>query len=443
MYNLELLKNAGCQVPLSVLTRPVVYTPIINKQKGYIATNKMKILVIDDSPTVLELTLKLLQAAGHEVEGLSFPGEAVERTRALKPDIIVCDIMMPDISGFEVCRNIRKEEDLADVKIVMSSSKAYEADRDKAKSLGADGYIVKPFTMAKFNSIMQSLGSMQLSAWGVRGTLPTPQQGYIAYGGNTSCYSLQISPGHHFVFDAGTGIRNLGSHLLKNGQPRITATLFITHPHWDHINAFPFFTPLYIPGNVVRIYGASQASTTFEQLMVAQMDGIYFPITVREFGATLSFHEIGEQEMMIDGVKVRSMWLKHPGNCLGYRVDLHDRSFCYITDNELYPSDSEFADEEFVNKLADFCRGANVLVHDCTYFDDEYASKVHWGHSSLSEVCRLAHLAEVDRLWIHHHDPDQTDEDIERKLEFCTSVLQSLGSSTKAVLPHEGMSENV
>jgi len=89
MYNLELLKNAGCQVPLSVLTRPVVYTPIINKQKGYIATNKMKILVIDDSPTVLELTLKLLQAAGHEVEGLSFPGEAVERTRALKPDIIV------------------------------------------------------------------------------------------------------------------------------------------------------------------------------------------------------------------------------------------------------------------------------------------------------------------------------------------------------------------
>ena len=259
----------------------------------------MKILVIDDSRTALELTVGLLQSAGHEVDALYFPAEAVERARALKPDIIVCDIMMPDISGFEVCRNIRMEEDLAEVKIIMSSSKAYEADRSKAKKLGANGYIVKPFTMAKFDSIMQSLESMQISAWGVRGTLPTPQQGYIAYGGNTSCYSLQVSPGHHFVFDAGTGIKSLGNHLLKNGHSRITATLFITHPHWDHINAFPFFTPLYIPGHVVRVYGASQAETNFEQIMVAQMDGTYFPVTVREFGATLNFHELGEQEINI------------------------------------------------------------------------------------------------------------------------------------------------
>ena len=405
--------------------------------------NKMKVLVIDDSSTALKVTMRLLKAAGHEVEGLNLPEQAVERARALLPDIIVCDLMMPGISGFEVCRNIRKEEDLADVQIVMSSAKAYEADRNKAKKLGAVGYIVKPFTIEKFETIMRSLSSMQVTAWGVRGTLPTPQEGYIAYGGNTSCYSLQISPEQYLVFDAGTGIKNFGSDLLKNGHSRITADLFITHPHWDHINAFPFFTPLYIPGNVVRVHGAVQDDTGFEQLMVAQMDGTYFPVTVREFGATLSFNEIGEQEIDVDGVRVRSMLLKHPGNCLGYRIDHHGRSFCYITDNELYPADSEFCDEEFVLKLADFCRGANVLVHDCTYFDHEYAGKVHWGHSSLSEVCRLAHLAEVERLWIHHHDPDQSDKDIERKLEFCTTALQSLGSSTKPVLPRERMSEDV
>jgi ribonuclease BN (tRNA processing enzyme) len=124
-------------------------------------------------------------------------------------------------------------------------------------------------------------------------------------------------------------------------------------------------------------------------------------------------------------------------------VDYAGRSFCYITDNELYLQDSEFSDEEFMHSLANFCRGANVLVHDCTYFDKEYASKVHWGHSSLSEVCRLAHLAEVERLWIHHHDPDQADEDIARKLEFCEGVLRGLGSKTVAVLPREGMSELV
>jgi ribonuclease BN (tRNA processing enzyme) len=177
--------------------------------------------------------------------------------------------------------------------------------------------------------------------------------------------------------------------------------------------------------------------------MVAQMDGTYFPVTVREFGAHVTFHEIGEQNLSIDDVRISTIHLKHPGHCLGYRVDHRDRSFCYITDNEIYPEDSDFADEEFTHKLADFCRGANVLVHDCTYFDEEYASKLHWGHSALSEVCRLAHLAEVERLWIHHHDPEQDDDDIARKLDVCVSALQKLGSETVAVLPREGMTEAV
>ena len=405
--------------------------------------NGLKILVIDDSSVALKLTVRLLQDAGHAAEGLNRPEEALGRVSQLQPDIVVCDIMMPGVNGLEVLRLMREDASLADVRIVMASAKAYETDRNKAKKLGADGYIVKPFTMEKFDAILQSLDSMQLSAWGVRGTLPVPQEGYIRYGGNTSCYSLQFSPERHMVFDAGSGIKNFGSELLKAGKSRITADLLITHPHWDHINAFPFFTPLYIPGNIVRVHGCAQDEIGFDQLIQAQMDGTYFPITVREFGARLTFHEIGEQEMELDGISVRSMLLKHPGHCLGYRVDHRGRSFCYITDNEIYPADSEFADEEFLHNLANFCRGANVLVHDCTYFDDEYATKIHWGHSSLSEVCRLAHLAEVERLWIHHHDPDQTDDDIERKLEFCASALEAYGSRTEVVLPNEGMSEVV
>ncbi len=173
------------------------------------------------------------------------------------------------------------------------------------------------------------------------------------------------------------------------------------------------------------------------------MDGVYFPVTVREFGAHVTFHEIGEQKIVMDDVRVRTIMLKHPGHCLGYRVDYNGRSFCYITDNELYPADSDFADEEFLKALAAFCHGANVMVHDSTYFDEEYATKVHWGHSSLSEVCRLAALAEVERLWIHHHDPDQDDEAIARKLDFCATALRTLGSETEAVLPSEGRCEVV
>lgn len=403
----------------------------------------MKVFVVDDSSMAVNVTVQLLQQAGYDAEGLVGSENAFTRIRALRPDVVVSDVMMPGINGFELLSLIRADESLAGMRVVMASAKAYEADRNKASKLGADGYIIKPFAVDKLEAILKSAGSMTLSAWGVRGTLPMPQQGYIAYGGNTSCYSLQITPERHLVFDAGTGIKNCGSALMKAGRARIQADLFITHPHWDHINAFPFFTPLYVPGNQVRVYGVAQDGVGFEKLIVAQMDGVYFPVTVREFGARVTFHEIGEQEIALDGIRVRSMLLKHPGHCLGYRVDYHGRSFCYITDNELYPASSEFADEEFLHNLANFCRGANVLVHDCTYFDHEYASKVHWGHSPLSEVCRLAHMAEVERLWIHHHDPDQSDADIARKLEFCASALHAFGSAAQAVLPREGLQEIV
>jgi len=404
---------------------------------------RLKVLVVDDSSMAVNLTVQLLQDAGYDVEGMVGSEQAFDRIREKRPDVVVSDVMMPGINGFELLSLIRADTSLVDMRVIMSSAKAYEADRNKAAKLGADGYIIKPFSLEKFKEILETVGSMLLSAWGVRGTLPMPQHGYIAYGGNTSCYSLQISPERHLVFDAGTGIKNCGAALMKAGSPRIQVDLFITHPHWDHINAFPFFTPLYVPGNEVRIYGIAQDGVGFEKLIVAQMDGVYFPVTVREFGARVSFHEIGEQEIALEGIRVRSMLLKHPGHCLGYRVDYHGRSFCYITDNELYPAESRFADEEFMQNLANFCRGANVLVHDCTYFDEEYASKIHWGHSPLSEVCRLAHLAEVERLWIHHHDPDQNDGDIARKLEFCIEKLESLGSQTKAVLPREGRQETV
>lgn len=405
--------------------------------------DSLRIIVIDDSRMALNIAVELLQKAGHEAEGLLGSEGAFARIREVRPDVVVSDLMMPGTNGFELCRLIRAEPALADVRIVVASAKAYEADRSKARRLGADGYIIKPFTLDKFDAILKSLDTMQLTAWGVRGTLPVPEEGYIAYGGNTSCYSLQFSAHRHVVFDAGSGIKNCGNALLKAGGHRVEVDLFITHPHWDHINAFPFFKPLYVPGNTVRVHGVAQDEVGFEQLMVAQMDGVYFPVTVQEFGAQVTFHEIDEQEIALDDIRIRSLLLKHPGNCLGYRVDHHGRSFCYITDNELYPADSEFADEEFVERLAEFCRGANVLVHDCTYFDEEYATKVHWGHSPIGEVCRLAHLAEVERLWIHHHDPDQSDEDIARKLEFCTDRLAELGSDTQAVLPHEGITETV
>ncbi|HKX55423.1 MAG TPA: response regulator, partial [Xanthomonadales bacterium] len=149
---------------------------------------ELRVLVIDDSTMALSIALQHLHAAGHQAEAKHGSEGALQLVRELKPDVVVCDVMMPGINGFELCGQIRKDKSLDDVRIVMASAKAYEADRNNAKRLGADGYIIKPFTIEKFNAIIQALDTMQLTAWGVRGTLPVPQQGYIRFGGNTSCY---------------------------------------------------------------------------------------------------------------------------------------------------------------------------------------------------------------------------------------------------------------
>ena len=401
------------------------------------------ILLVDDSAIALEYAQRQLEPGGHHVETVIDARETLGRLAELNPDVVILDIMMPFINGFELCKKIRSDQKFEKTTIIMVSTKAYEADREKAMRMGADGYIVKPFSLERFDAIMNDLGCLKLSAWGVRGTLPMPQEGYIEFGGNTSCYSVQLSTNRHIVLDAGTGIKGLSNALLNSSPNRFDLDLLITHPHWDHIHGFPFFAPLYMPGNEIQIFGSAQEELSLENLLTGQMDGTHFPATIREFSAHIRFHELSEEEFQLGEVTVKTMLLKHPGNCLGYRIDLHGRSLCYITDNELYLPDSEHADEEFMERLADFCRGTNVLIHDSTYFDEQYVKHVHWGHSALSQVCRLAHLADAERLWIHHHDPDQTDEDIAQKLVFCRERLDEMGSSTRAILPHEGMTDRV
>jgi phosphoribosyl 1,2-cyclic phosphodiesterase len=168
------------------------------------------------------------------------------------------------------------------------------------------------------------------------------------------------------------------------------------------------------------------------------MESVYFPVTIREFGARLTFRDLREESLDYGSVKIDTMLLKHPGYCLGYRLRCHGRTVCYITDNELYlPSDPRH-DARYVELLADFVRGADVLVTDTTYRDHEYPSKVDWGHSCVSQVADLAACAEVKRLHLFHHDPDQDDEAIDQKTAETRDALTKLGSRVECESPAEG-----
>src|SRR4051812_34308844 len=401
----------------------------------------MKFFVVDDDPDVIVLLRKVLQGAGHSVETATSSLDAVKRIPLARPDCVVTDVMMPEMDGFELTRELRRRPELAEMKIIVLSAKTYDFDRRRAKELGADGYLAKPFERdGLLERIMEMVSSKVVVAyWGVHGTLPTPGAAYNRYGGNTPCVSVEVGGEPLYVFDCGSGIKRLSDHVMATyGTQRISARIFISHTHWDHINTVPFFAPMYARGNEIHIFGPYQGDLTIERAISAQMESVYFPVTVREFGARVVFRDLREEALDFGAVKIETMLLSHPGYCLGYRLTARGRSMCYITDNELYLPNDKRCNPRYVEQLANFVRGADTLITDTTYRDKEYPSKVDWGHSCVSQVAELAARAEVKRLHLFHHDIDQTDEVIDLKLAEAREALRKADSRAECSAPAEG-----
>jgi CheY-like chemotaxis protein/phosphoribosyl 1,2-cyclic phosphodiesterase len=398
----------------------------------------LHIYVVDDNLAVAKTAEAVLENAGHRVTVCTESRRALEAIERDRPQVVLLDLMMPDMDGFEVCRRLRENPALAELKIVICSSKGYQQDRRRAAELGADGYVQKPI---RADSLMEQIDrivedQLEVTFWGVRGTLPRPGADSVRYGGNTSCVTVEFPKGPLFVFDAGSGIKRLGDHLMTRG--RVEANLLLSHPHWDHINAIPFFTPLYIPGNAIRIMGASQGDKGVRDFVSAQMEGVYFPITIQEFASNVEFEDLSAGRHELAEVEVRTMLLSHPGNCLGYRLSYGGRSLCYVTDNELFLPDSEFFSAEYEAQLIEFVSGTDALITDTTYTDAEYPTKVGWGHSCVSQVADLAHRASVQTLYLYHHDPDQDDDAIDAKFAAVSGLLADWDSSVRCVAPREG-----
>ena len=401
----------------------------------------MKFILVDDDPVILQLMKAVLEENGHSVTCYASSVEALREIPLARPDCVISDVIMPEMDGFELCREIRSRPDLASIKIIMCSSKSYDFDRRRAKELGADGYIVKPIQRATLPGLIAEILSEKVTVcyWGVHGTLPVPGPGSLRYGGNTPCVSIEVNGEPLHVFDCGSGIKQLSDHLAARKVQRLSARVFISHTHWDHINTIPFFGPLYVRGNQIEVFGPYQGDLTIERAIAAQMESVYFPVTIREFGARLVFRDLREESLDFGAVRIDTILLKHPGYCLGYRFSCHGRSVCYITDNELYLRTDPRYDLAYVERLANFVRGADLLITDTTYRDHEYASKVDWGHSCVSEVADLAARAKVKRLHLFHHDPDQTDDDIDLKLNETREALDRLGSNVVCEAPSEGL----
>src|SRR5919201_3858715 len=175
---------------------------------------------------------------------------------------------------------------------------------------------------------------------GPRGSVPTPVPPTVRYGGNTACVAVRTNAGTFFILDSGTGIRELGLHLVRQGLP-VDAHLMLGHTHWDHISGFPFFTPVFVPGNQLTIYGARDLDRSLRDVLAGQMHYTYFPVPLGDLQAEITFTELEECSMQVRDATIRTHYLNHTAVCLGYRVEADDVSLAYITDHEPYGPTSD------------------------------------------------------------------------------------------------------
>jgi CheY-like chemotaxis protein/phosphoribosyl 1,2-cyclic phosphodiesterase len=283
---------------------------------------------------------------------------------------------------------------------------------------------------------------MRIRFWGTRGSLAKPGPSTLRYGGNTSCVEVRTAAGTLIVVDCGTGAHALG-HALAASRAPVRGHLLITHTHWDHIQGFPFFAPLFGPGNEWDIYAPGGLGQQLEQTLAGQMEYQYFPVTLGQLGATIRYHDLVEGTFALDDVRVITQYLNHPALALGYRLEAGSIAVVYSSDHEPHalplggPGGAPPAHLEDRRHVA-FLAGADLVIHDAQYRLDEYGDKIGWGHTPAECAVDYALAARARRLALFHHEPLRDDEGVDDLLETCRRRVAAAGGGLDVFAAAEG-----
>lgn len=299
---------------------------------------------------------------------------------------------------------------------------------------------------------------MKIKFWGVRGSIPCPGPHTMKYGGNTACVELRFED-RLIIIDAGSGIRDLGNHMVSHDLPKgpMKTEIFLTHTHWDHIMGFPFFTPIYIPGTKLKVYGpVTYEDDTLKDIVGGQLAYRYFPVRQTELAAAIEYIDLKEGHFDLgDGIMVTTKYLNHPILCLGYRFEHRGKVLCTAYDTEPFqnvfstdPDDPSY-DEAMAHEgeqvsreqnqlLEKFMTGADLVIYDAQYTREEYqSSKIGWGHSSVEYAIAAAQRTKVKRLALFHHEPVRNDDQLDELTKrYCNS---DYAGETEVFFAREGM----
>lgn len=289
---------------------------------------------------------------------------------------------------------------------------------------------------------------MRVRFWGTRGSIATPGPGTVRFGGNTSCVEVTTNGGACFILDCGTGARALGAALMAQTPGPITATILLSHTHWDHIQGFPFFVPLFIPGNRITVCGPEGSARSLREVLAGQMEFTYFPVDIGQLPATITFQELEEGTHEIGGARIVAQYLHHPAMTLGYRIEADDAVVAYLCDHEpfseTFSRDSRASNVESFAHVGDrrhaqFMAGAGLVIHDAQYTPEEYPTKKNWGHSTYEYAVDLAAAAAVRELALTHHDPAHDDAFIKGVEERARDYAKQLGTVVRVCCAYEGL----
>ncbi len=271
---------------------------------------------------------------------------------------------------------------------------------------------------------------MELKFWGVRGSIPTPAPENLGFGGNTTCLELRLGNGEVVIIDGGTGARKLGLDLVDRAAGKsLDLDILMTHFHWDHIQGFPFFAPLYSAANHVRFH-TNKAASEVKNILEGQMTHPYFPVAFDLLAAKRDFSTLAgspTHKLCNGWLTVHPFPLNHPQGATGYRLESNGAVIVHACDHE-------HGDPTLDRVIRDHAQGADVLVYDAQFTPQEYELKKGWGHSTWLEGVKVARDAGVKQLVLAHHDPSHTDDFMREVLMAAREVFD------QTIIAREGSS---
>ncbi len=275
---------------------------------------------------------------------------------------------------------------------------------------------------------------MIIRCWGARGSIPVSGPEYLKYGGDTTCLEIRTKNDEIIVVDSGSSIRRLGNRLVH--ENRLEFTMIFTHAHWDHVMGFPFFKPIYTAKSKINICGCPFAQSTVKEMIYRVMSPPYFPVSYNDILAEIKYEGNCVDSFTIDSVEVTPIPLSHPNQGLGYKFVEDGKSFVFLTDNELTLRHEGGLDYEDYLRLSS---GADLLIHDAEYTEEDYTKTQGWGHSIYTDALRLAMEANVKQFGLFHHNQDRSDVGIDQLIQKCDAILKRCNNSLDCFAVHQNM----